>query len=194
MMNAAENEASPLDPGIVKDLIPSHIATRAELSRWEQDNVNEALAWAERCKPGSLMSEPFLRQFHRRMFCHTWRWAGKFRKVDANLGTPFSQISEALKLLCQDVQYWIDHQTYEPDEIAARFHHRLIYIRPFSNGNGRHAHLVTDLLLERVLNRPVFTWGQASLAHANQARVMYIDSLASAKQTGYRSLLEFVRS
>ena len=194
MNNGTTNEAKPLNPSILKDLIPSHIASQAELDRWEQDNINDALAWIEKRTPKNILSEAFLRQFHMKMFCHTWRWAGKLRQTEMNPGAPFARISVQLKLLCDDVQYWIEEQSFEPDGIAARFHHRLIYIRPFSNGNGRHARLVTDLLLEKVLHRPLFTWGQASLAKTGQDRIMYVESLQSANQTSYQSLLEFVRS
>jgi Fic-DOC domain mobile mystery protein B len=194
MNDGTTNGAKPLESRIIKDLIPSHISSQAELDRWEQDNISEALAWIEKRPPKKILSESFLRQFHKKMFCHTWRWAGKIRQTDVTLGAPFSRISVQLNLLCDDVQSWIENQTFEPDEIAARFHHRLVYIRAFCDGNGRHSRLVTDLLLERVLDRPLFTWGQARLAQTGQDRIMYIESLLSANQSGYQSLLEFVRS
>lgn len=36
--------------------------------------------------------------------------------------------------------------TCPPNEIAVRFHHRLVWIRPFPNGNGRDARMPADLL------------------------------------------------
>ena len=128
------------------------------------------------------------------MFCHVWRWAGKFRQIEKNLGVPFYKISTELKTLCDDVQYWIEHKTFEQDEIATRFHHRLVHIHPFANGNGRHARLIADILLENVLGRPPFTWGQASLVQKGQDRTKYIESLIAADRGDYQSLLEFVRS
>jgi Fic-DOC domain mobile mystery protein B len=187
-------DATPLDPHEINGLIPSHITHRAELDRWEQDNINEALAWIEKRRPKDILNEQFMKQLHKKMFCHVWRWAGKFRQTEKNLGIPFYRISIDLKTLCDDVQYWIDHQTFEPDEIAAHFHHRLVYIHPFANGNGRHARLITDLLLENVLNQAPFTWGQANLAQEGQDRQKYIESLIAADRMDYQPLLDFVRS
>jgi fido (protein-threonine AMPylation protein) len=46
-----------------------------------------------------------------------------------------------------------------------RFHHRLVLIHPFPNGNGRHARLMADLLVIQ-LGRERFTWGRESLREA----------------------------
>jgi Fic-DOC domain mobile mystery protein B len=103
-------------------------------------------------------------------------------------------ISIELKKLCDDVLYWIENNTFAEDEIAARFHHRLVSIHLFPNGNGRHARLITDILLENVLNKPSFTWGNANLAKSGDDRKRYIESLIAADRGEYEKLLEFVRS
>jgi fido (protein-threonine AMPylation protein) len=46
----------------------------------------------------------------------------------------------------KEVGYWLERGTYPLDEIAARFHHRLVAIHPFPNGKGRHGRLMADLL------------------------------------------------
>ena len=51
---------------------------------------------------------------------------------------------------------------HSPDEITVRFHHRLVAIHPFPNGNGRHARLIADVLVTK-LGRPAFSWGSANL-------------------------------
>ena len=186
--------ATPLDPSEAEGLIPSHITTRAELDRWEQENINEALAWLEKRKPKDVLSETFVKQLHRKMFNHVWQWAGKLRRTEKNLGVPVYQISVELKVLFDDVHYWVAHQTFVPDEIAARFHHRLVYIHPFANGNGRHARLITDVLLEYTLQRPAFSWGQTNFAEKGQDRVLYIEALVAADRSDYQPLLAFVRS
>jgi Fic-DOC domain mobile mystery protein B len=186
--------ATPLDRNEMAGLIPSHMTTRKELDRWEQDNINEALAWVDKRRPKDILNESFMRELHRRMFCHVWRWAGKLRQTEKNLGIPFYRISIELKKLCDDMDYWIAHQTFETDEIAIRFHHRLVYIHPFANGNGRHARLITDVLLENVFNQRPFTWGQANLAKTGQDRTRYIESLVAADHGDFLPLLEFVRS
>jgi len=96
--------------------------------------------------------------------------------------------------LCDDVRYWIANETFEADEIAARFHHRLVQIHLFPNGNGRHARLMADILLEQFLGRPPFTWGSANLANTGDDRKRYIESLAAADKGDYTLLMEVVRS
>lgn len=81
------------------------------------------------------------------MFRKTWRWVGQFRRSNKNIGIHWPFIPEHLKLLCDDISYQLSHNTYELDEIAVRFHYRLVVIHPFANGNGRHARLITDEFL-----------------------------------------------
>ena len=186
--------ATPLDPNEIEGLIPTHITTRAELDRWEQDNINEALAWLEQRKPTNILNESFMKQLHKRMFGNVWRWAGELRKTEKNLGVPFYQISIEVKKLCDDVKYWIQNKTFTDDEIAARFHHRLVFIHLFPNGNGRHARLIADILLENILAKPPLTWGSQNLATFGLDRKKYIDSLVAADRGDYGLLLNFVRS
>jgi Fic family protein len=42
----------------------------------------------------------------------------------------------------------IAHQVEPVDQIGIHFHHRLVSIHPFPNGNGRHARLIADVLIE----------------------------------------------
>jgi fido (protein-threonine AMPylation protein) len=96
--------------------------------------------------------------------------------------------------LVRDVAVQIEYKAYDPDEIAARYHHRLTFIHPFPNGNGRHARLATDLLLEKTLKRPPFTWGSASGLPVEQVRKNYTDALQKADAGDYGPLKAFVRS
>jgi len=186
--------ATPLDPSEVEGLIPTHITTRGELDRWEQDNINEALAWLDLHKPKDILTESFMKRLHKQMFGNVWKWAGMFRRSDKNIGVSWYMISSELKRLCDDVHYWTENKTYLEDEIAARFHHRLVTIHLFPNGNGRHARLIADILLENVLNKPPFTWGGAKLNKIGDERKRYIQSLKAADRRDYQLLMEFARS
>ena len=42
----------------------------------------------------------------------------------------------------------VQHTADALDDIATRFHYRLVVIHPWPHGNGRHARLATDVLLE----------------------------------------------
>ena len=186
--------ATPLDADEVQGLLLSHITNRTELDRWEQENITEAEAWAFRRKPRKILTEDFIKRMHKRMFGNIWRWAGEQRTSGKNIGVPAWQVFTELHNLCADCATWIERNTYPADEIAARFHHRLTAIHPFPNGNGRHARLMTDVLLVHLLSQPRFTWGSGNLVNAGECRRQYINALHAADRHDYSQLLTFVRS
>lgn len=186
--------ATPIDPDEAQGLLLPHITNRAELDRWEQDNIGEAEVWAFRRKPKELLSSDFVCRLHKRMFGNVWKWAGRFRTTGKNIGVDRWTIRTSLKDLLDDVKTWIAYDTYPPDEIAARFHHRLVSIHLFANGNGRHARLMADLLLVHLLGRSRFTWGSENLVETGSCRERYVKALQAADNHNYTPLLEFVRS
>ncbi len=189
--------ATPLDPDELEGLRLSHITNRAELDRWEQDNIIEAETWAFRktnITKDDLLSVDFIRLLHKRMFRNVWKWAGEFRSSEKNIGVECWSIGPTLKILLDDVKFWIEQDVYSPYEIGARFHHRLVAIHPFANGNGRHARLMVDLLLVHILKHARFSWGSKNLVKAGDCRDRYIAALQAADQRDYSLLLEFVRS
>jgi Fic-DOC domain mobile mystery protein B len=184
--------ATPLDADELASLIPGHITTQGELNEWEQLNILQGTAWARKQRK-RILDEAFVRQLHQQMFGETWRWAGQFRKSDKNIGVDWLKISVEMRKLLDDVQYQVEHARFAPDEIALRFHHRLVAIHPFPNGNGRHARLMADLLAER-MGRPGFTWGSRNLVDASATRQAYIAALQAADARDYAPLLAFARS
>jgi Fic-DOC domain mobile mystery protein B len=184
--------ATPLTAEERVELIPAHIAYRAELNQAEQENIARGQDWAL-ARKRDLLSEKFITDLHKRMFGDVWRWAGKFRSTERNLGIPYYEIPVAVRHLLEDSKTWIQHKTYSPDEIAVRFHHRLVQIHPFPNGNGRHSRLMSDLLVMS-LGGERFTWGSINLQHAGDIRRRYIEALHAADNHDYTPLLEFARS
>lgn len=181
---------TPLTPDERADLIPSYITLRRELNEAEQANIFEAEQWAFSRKR-DVLNEAFLLALHKRMFGQVWKWAGKIRTSERNIGVTAFRIGVDLNQLLSDVKYWLEHKTYEPDEIAYRFHHKLVFIHPFPNGNGRHARMATDLLLV-ALGHERFSWGSESLADANAIRAQYVAALRAADGYDYGLLGEFV--
>ena len=153
----------------------------------------EGSTWALRSRERDFLSEGFVRELHRRMFGNTWRWAGRFRTTGKNIGVDSLQIGVKLRDLLNDTNYWLEHRTYAVDEIAVRFHHRLVAIHPFPNGNGRHARLMTDVLLKRH-GATAFAWGGANLESAGGARDRYLAALRTADAGDFAPLRAFVRS
>jgi Fic-DOC domain mobile mystery protein B len=185
--------ATPLDPDEAAGLIPSHITTQGQLNEWEFQNVAEGTAWALSRKRRNLLTASFARELHRRMFGKTWKWAGSLRKKKTNPGIDPATIQVELKKLFDDVAYQIKEKSMPLDEIAARFHHRLTQVHPFRNGNGRHARLMTDLLLRENGAEP-FDWGNADLVPPGEVRDRYIRALRAADARGHSLLFEVVRS
>jgi len=127
------------------------------------------------------------------MFDETWKWAGLYRLTEKNIGVPVHEIRERLMQLFGDVRYWIENKTYSPDETAVRFHHRLVSIHAFPNGNGRHARLIADVLVMK-LGNPAFTWGSANLVEEGAARTRYLEAIRAADDGEIQPLLQFARS
>lgn len=181
-----------LDPDERRQLLLPHIATRAQLNEAEQENIADATAWAF-ARRRDVLKESFLLSLHKRMLGQVWRWAGTIRNSDRNIGMAFHQIRPQLRLLIEDAGYWLENGTFPPDEIAVRFHHRLVLIHPFPNGNGRHGRLAADLLAVR-LGQSRFTWGRVNLVEPEETRRRYIAALRAADAHDIRPLLDFARS
>jgi len=186
--------ATPIDPDEQDGLLLTHITNREELDRWEQENINRAEEWAGFRRHRDMLTIGFILKLHKKMFGDVWKWAGQFRTSGKNIGVPAWQISTELQKLLDDLNAWIGHKSYDNDEIAARFHHRLVSIHPFPNGNGRHARMMTNLIQKQVLNEKEFTWGSAVLAEAGDCRKRYIKALQAADNNDYAPLLKFARS
>jgi len=187
-----DHAATPLTQEEKRDLIPTHIAYRSELNEVEQENVARGQDWALGRKR-DLLTGKFVSDLHQKMLGDVWRWAGKFRRSERNLGFPFYEIPAAVRQLLDDTKAWIEYETYTPDEIAVRLHHRLVQIHPFPNGNGRHSRLMADLLVMR-LGGERFSWGSANLQDAGTLRRQYIAALQAADNHDLGPLLMFARS
>lgn len=185
--------ATPIDADEADGLIPTHIETREELNEWEQANIVAAEAWLATRRPTPVLELGFLRELHAKMFGDTWTWAGTFRTTGKSIGIAAHQVPEAVSNLLFNTAWQIAHNILEPDEIALRFHHELVRIHAFPNGNGRHARMMTDqLLLE--LDRDRFAWGSSAIRPAGQSRATYLEPLRAADRGDLTLLRAFVRS
>lgn len=186
---------TPLDEDEMAGLRIGFIATRGELDEYEQQNIEIAMQWilGHSFRAQDILTEDFIRNIHKRMYREVWSWAGDFRKTDKNIGVNWYEIPIALKQLLDDAIFWHKNETYSPDEIATRFKHRLVSIHCFSNGNGRHSRLMADIIIEKIYNLPVFTWGAANLTKKGDARTAYMQALKAADKGDYSLLLNFAR-
>lgn len=185
--------ATPIDPDESLGLIPVHITTQADLNAWEEMNIVEGANWIKRQKITQSLNEGLVRELHHRMFNQTWLWAGTFRKSAKSIGIDWPQIAVALRNLLDNTTYQIEHQTMSIDEIAVRFHHQLVLIHAFPNGNGRHARLMADALIMS-LGGERFSWGgNKPIETLGTTRQSYLSALRAADNGHLDSLMQFAR-
>ena len=83
---------------------------------------------------------------------------------------------------------------YPPDEIAVRFHHRLVLIHPFPNGNGRHARLDRRCTAHEA-GPPCIHLGRRRIwSRPGEARAKYLEALREADNGDIHPLLRFART
>jgi Fic-DOC domain mobile mystery protein B len=187
---------TPLNKDEVNGLKIKSITTQSELDELEQLNIEKAIEWTIRTKLNSerILTEKFVKDLHKKMYGDVWKWAGEFRKSDKNIGVQWSQISVKLKDVLDDTRYWIENNTYEPDEIAIRFKHRIVSIHCFPNGNGRHSRLLADIIMEKIFRGEIFSWHKSNMVKADEVRKKYIDALRQADNKDIKPLIDFAKS
>lgn len=187
---------TPLSPEEQDDLKIYSISTKEELDALEQENIEEASQWIlnKKFSYTKILSEAFIKDLHNRMYGNVWKWAGKFRNSEKNIGCKSYLIPSLLKQLLDDTLFWIENESYHPDEIAIRFKHRLGSIHCFPNGNGRHSRLMADIIISKIFNLNTFTWGKYNNLPLEDIRKLYIHSLREADNNNFEHLISFAKS
>ncbi len=185
-----DDNSTPLTEEEKQQLKVKWITTRAELNELETREIAQAELWLLKNKK-DILNEDFIKLLHNKMFGSIWKWAGKYRTTERNIGAAPYQIQPKLRILLDDIKFWVANKTFSEKEIAIRFHHRLVQIHPFPNGNGRISRLMADLLM-RKLGQTELNWGSENLAKISDIRKKYISALQEADRGNYDSLLKFV--
>jgi len=174
-------------------LIPSHITMKSELDRWEARNILEATKKHLSGRRVRRITIEWLKRLHFDMFDRTWDWAGKFRVTDLTIGVRPELIQEQVKQLTDDIEFWGKLEN-GPDilEQSVRLHHRLAFIHPFPNGNGRHARLASDIFLY-AHRHPLPEWPGKEAIDSGGQRKKYLEALRLADKGEFAPLLEFTR-
>ena len=185
-----DDNSTPLTEEEKQQLKAKWITTRSELNELETKGIANAEIWLLKNKK-DILNETFIKNLHKKMFGDIWKWAGTFRTTERNIGVAPYEIQPKLRILLDDVKFWVDNRTFSPKEIAIRFHHRLVQIHPFPNGNGRISRLMADLLMKQ-FNLPALNWGSGNLTEISELRKEYISSLREADSGNYTLLLSFI--
>lgn len=185
--------ATPLGPDEMRGLKFKHVTTRGELDELEQANIQQGIIWLFARKRGDILDSIFLCKAHQRLFGDVWDWAGTFRQREMNIGIDPREITVQLRMHLDNARFWAEENTFSPLEAAARFHHRLVEIHLFANGNGRHARFATDLYMRDYFSHGPVEWaGGQNLQVNSQRRETYIAALRSADGGDFDPLLRFV--
>jgi len=189
--------ATPLSEEDLRGLKLTSVTTQGELNEAEAQNILRGQEWARRSRASKLsdmLSDDYLLRLHKQMFGDVWKWAGKFRERETNIGVSPRNIRTDLRHLYEEAHGWLEFRAYPPDEIAIRLHYRVVTIHPFPNGNGRHARLLAHMTMVRHFGLTPLPWGGSTLHDLDANRKAYIDALVAADKRDFAPLLAFARS
>jgi Fic-DOC domain mobile mystery protein B len=179
-------------------LLQTNLTTRAVRDAAELEAISRAydqyIHRARRKRQGSeWLTDDFIRKVHHDMFGSIWDWAGRYRTTQPNIGIQWQLVPEQVTVLCGDFRYWDSNDcSMSVLEVAARLQHRLTYVHPFQNGNGRLARLITDIFFYS--RHHVFPqWPQIHrMPQGDRIRDRYIHAMRSADDGNYLDLISFM--
>lgn len=169
--------------------------TDADINQAELLGIATAAEWIKGTRL-DVKKVKFWQRLHKEMFGEVWEWAGKWRQHQPNIGVPPQDIQPQLKQLEDDLVFWLSDQCNMTDlEILARFHHRVVLVHPFPNGNGRWGRLVTDALANREIGLNAFVWADDSgdlRDPESSQRKKYIAAVQAADDGNFNPLMEYL--
>ena len=100
----------------------------------------------------NTVSERFIRSLNQILMQDIDReWAGKYRNSGVIIGGADHKPPEALEIprLMQNLIAWVgdNNKKIHPVELASILHHKLVFIHPFFDGNGRTSRLTMNIIL-----------------------------------------------
>lgn len=186
-----------LSPEELDMLIPQHVTNRTQLDEVEQANIEEGLVWLKKQRnitAEKLFTKEFQDKLHVEMFGQVWEWAGKTRTRETNIGVKPYQIEMERKKLNDDALFWCEtNKGMTPKQIAITFHHRLIKVHCYPNGNGRHGRIMADIIVEKLYELNKLEWITKDMLHEGAARDIYIDAMKSADKNDYKPLFGLIK-
>ena len=184
--------ATPIDD--CSDLILDWVHTMKDLNRVEAENIFTATRKflnTPIAPPDTWFTPKFFKEVHQTMFGNVWKWAGRYRKSVTSIGIQPYLIPSKLSEFCYDICESLS-TSFSPIEMAAKIHHRLVFIHPFENGNGRFSRLIADrFLLSQNHHHPIWP---SNINTTNSTRAQYISALKSADRGDYTPLLTLMLS
>lgn len=135
------------------------------------------------------ISEVLIRNLHQIIIQETDKeWAGKYRNANVFIGgskhIPLDAIHVPQEM--SDIIKWLNSQKNKINviELSALLHHRLVFIHPFFDGNGRTARLTMNLLLMQA--------GYPLVIIQKNDRKKYYEVLDKADNGVFEPLVKFI--
>ena len=75
---------------------------------------------------------------------------------------------------------------------VARYHHALVAVHPFDNGNGRWSRLCCDAVIEHLDKQSPIVWATDTLTKNSEERTAYIAALQQADTSDYQPLIDYL--
>ncbi len=186
--------ATPIDDvsGLLVD-----ITTRGELNDAEGLNILTATDWIDKGRIDDLFTVQFYRELHTKMYDQVWSWAGALRSQTGQTTHPGSR-PEAVDLDLGRVamEFHCEWEALNDNShllpFISRYHHALVLVHPFNNGNGRWSRLAADAVIQRLAGRPPLTWATDTLVVDSDERKEYIAALQAADTGDFQPLLDYI--
>ncbi|BCZ21735.1 Fic family protein [Mycobacterium senriense] len=100
-----------------------------------------------------LLSDYFVRGLHARLFGPVWNWAGRWRRLELNIGVAPEQIAVKLRNALDTIAYrWERTEDWTPRQLGIVVHAETVRIHPFVDGNGRTTRFLADLVFAAAQN------------------------------------------
>jgi fido (protein-threonine AMPylation protein) len=173
------------------------VRTQEELFELEALNQATAISWlrSQALTRDELLTQAFQHDLHRRMYDQVWTWAGQRRIRENNIGVAPERIVDRWEQLLGNVAYWLDHDTYGPDEACIRYLFEQREIQPFHDGNSRLLRLVVNVLADvsgvSSTGASRYAFGRGSDPTA--MRSAYLSAIVDARAGNFQSLVMFSR-
>lgn len=188
-------DATPLDD--ISGLLRDDITNRKQLDEAEALNILSAQDWIARGRLGDVFAIPFYQKLHTNMFNQVWAWAGQLRSTTGakpNIGVDPATVPMALGGVAMEYnRQWedrIEEESLLP--LIAKYHHALVKVHPFNNGNGRWSRLACDAVMIRLAKDSPITWATDTLNIDSDERKRYISALKQADQFNHKPLIEYL--
>lgn len=157
----ASRAATTLGRSDLEGLIPTFVATWADVDVAEHANIEEAARWAfgrrRVATPAKLLTAEFSDLVHRKMFGGVWRWAGHHRATTHEHGVKPGSIAAAMMTSLAAARKRDADGAGSPEGRALQLHDALLAVRAYPGGNRRHARFMADLYLH-LLGEPRLDW------------------------------------